>query len=295
VGRLLYVLFAFNIFTYQNLDNLDGQQARKTGTSSALGQLFDHGCDAVNITLSTATLAATLQLPLSLASLMVLCGQAVFFFATWEEYHTKEMYLGMFNGADEGVLTAVVLYLATAVCGPAMWENWTVGGVALNHILLVAFLMGSMFTVASSVVRAHHASASRAGKLRRATPFLVFVVLATLWIHAEGLGTGTSVPLLMLCLCCCFAHFTCRLILAHVCGMEYTPIQPGLFPPFLAALNHYGGAVLRGAPLIPPGLALPMLTCAAIALLLHYSVVCVRRIAGTLGIACFSIQPAAPV
>jgi ethanolaminephosphotransferase len=32
------------ILMYQLLDNMDGKQARRTGTSSALGTLFDHGC-----------------------------------------------------------------------------------------------------------------------------------------------------------------------------------------------------------------------------------------------------------
>jgi phosphatidylglycerophosphate synthase len=34
------------IFIYQTLDALDGKQARRTGTGSCLGELFDHGCDA---------------------------------------------------------------------------------------------------------------------------------------------------------------------------------------------------------------------------------------------------------
>lgn len=33
--------------TYIFLDNLDGKQARRTGTSSPMGMLFDHGCDAM--------------------------------------------------------------------------------------------------------------------------------------------------------------------------------------------------------------------------------------------------------
>ena len=33
---------------YQTLDGVDGKQARRTGTANALGELFDHGCDAVS-------------------------------------------------------------------------------------------------------------------------------------------------------------------------------------------------------------------------------------------------------
>lgn len=41
--------FLFNaiaIFLYQTLDAIDGKQARRTKSSSPLGQLFDHGCDS---------------------------------------------------------------------------------------------------------------------------------------------------------------------------------------------------------------------------------------------------------
>jgi len=34
---------AFATFAYATLDNMDGKQARRTGSSSALGLLFDHG------------------------------------------------------------------------------------------------------------------------------------------------------------------------------------------------------------------------------------------------------------
>jgi ethanolaminephosphotransferase len=35
--------FALGLWIYQSLDAIDGKQARRTGTSSPLGQLFDHG------------------------------------------------------------------------------------------------------------------------------------------------------------------------------------------------------------------------------------------------------------
>lgn len=42
------LVFSILIFVYQNLDNIDGKQARRTKTSSALGMLMDHGCDAMS-------------------------------------------------------------------------------------------------------------------------------------------------------------------------------------------------------------------------------------------------------
>ena len=41
------VLCAALVWWYSTMDNIDGKQARRTGTSSPLGELFDHGCDAL--------------------------------------------------------------------------------------------------------------------------------------------------------------------------------------------------------------------------------------------------------
>ena len=40
---------AFCYFMYRMFDEMDGKQARRTGNSSPLGLLFDHGCDAFSM------------------------------------------------------------------------------------------------------------------------------------------------------------------------------------------------------------------------------------------------------
>lgn len=45
-----FIYCAISLWTYSTLDAIDGKQARRTGSSSALGQLFDHGCDAFSLT-----------------------------------------------------------------------------------------------------------------------------------------------------------------------------------------------------------------------------------------------------
>lgn len=56
------VFCAVSLFCYQTLDAIDGKQARRTGTSSPLGQLFDHGCDALNTVFICTVLAAAWRL-----------------------------------------------------------------------------------------------------------------------------------------------------------------------------------------------------------------------------------------
>jgi len=49
--RWVFLLAALSLFIYQTLDAVDGKQARKTGSSSPMGQLFDHGCDSLVLTI----------------------------------------------------------------------------------------------------------------------------------------------------------------------------------------------------------------------------------------------------
>lgn len=54
--------FSICVFTYQTLDNIDGKQARKTGNSSPLGMLFDHGCDALGLLFLALSVARIIRL-----------------------------------------------------------------------------------------------------------------------------------------------------------------------------------------------------------------------------------------
>ena len=42
------VTAAVGLFVYQALDAIDGKQARRTGSATPLGELFDHGCDSLS-------------------------------------------------------------------------------------------------------------------------------------------------------------------------------------------------------------------------------------------------------
>lgn len=44
-----FLMQALFYFMYRMFDEMDGKQARRTGNSSPLGLLFDHGCDAFSM------------------------------------------------------------------------------------------------------------------------------------------------------------------------------------------------------------------------------------------------------
>lgn len=57
----VYWGLGIGIFVYQTLDAIDGKQARRTNSSSPLGELFDHGCDAVTCGLLVLSILLTLD------------------------------------------------------------------------------------------------------------------------------------------------------------------------------------------------------------------------------------------
>ena len=98
----LHLLLSLCYFLYQTLDNIDGKQARRTGTSSSLGYVFDHGCDAINSTIGTLNLFVNLNVtgicvakngescPLPIWKQWLLWETVAvgFYFNTWEEFYT---------------------------------------------------------------------------------------------------------------------------------------------------------------------------------------------------------------
>lgn len=106
--RWLNLLTAFCIFAYQTLDNMDGKQARRTGSSSALGMAFDHGCDAVNSGVTIIAMASVMGTGWSGKFFITYVSASIpFFFQTWEEYYSGSMILPAFNGPTEGLLMSM--------------------------------------------------------------------------------------------------------------------------------------------------------------------------------------------
>lgn len=119
----VFVLAAVALLLYQLLDNLDGHQARRTGTSSPLGLLMDHGCDAVNCIIGALSVAAAVSAGPSWKTWVIVLNTVItFFMNTWEEYYRGVLVLPVINGPNEGILVAIGVYLWTAwVGGPQWW------------------------------------------------------------------------------------------------------------------------------------------------------------------------------
>lgn len=114
-----YVLASFALVTYLNFDCADGKQARRLKASSPLGQLFDHGCDAVNEVFILLVLASACGTGFSYHTALVLTIQCcAFSLAQVLEYYIDLLVVGnKFFGTTESILVVSLAYLISGVFG----------------------------------------------------------------------------------------------------------------------------------------------------------------------------------
>lgn len=103
-------------FCYRLLDELDGKQARRTGNSSPLGLIFDHGCDAFAVGLQCMILAKMTQMGVG-GILFVHGSNAIFHFATLEEYYVGGLFLPVGNAISDGSLLYFITMSVPAIFG----------------------------------------------------------------------------------------------------------------------------------------------------------------------------------
>jgi hypothetical protein len=83
-----FLFAAACIWIYSTLDAVDGKQARRTKSSSPLGQLFDHGCDSFSITFFVLALGQAAKLEGIEIFIMFVACQSAFWNSNWTEYNT---------------------------------------------------------------------------------------------------------------------------------------------------------------------------------------------------------------
>lgn len=118
---------------YYTLDCMDGKQARRTNSSSPLGQLFDHGVDCLCLLSHLSMVQAWFHAPPRMILQIQAYLQFSFFCAQWEEYYT-----GVLPHATGNVGVTEVNYgLALISLANAAWRQ---GGQALYESNLVELL-----------------------------------------------------------------------------------------------------------------------------------------------------------
>lgn len=123
---------AFTLFVYQTLDAIDGKQARRTGTGSPLGELFDHGCDAFLTPFVMLNMGLCVDLPPQLMFWFLVLSCFGLFTAIWEQFSTGIFDLGYLNGPTEGILLNCCIFIITGLFSQELWTAPRVGPYSIT-------------------------------------------------------------------------------------------------------------------------------------------------------------------
>ncbi|KAJ7508427.1 Choline/ethanolaminephosphotransferase [Mycena galericulata] len=261
IPRWVYFSCSIGLFLYQAFDAIDGKQARRTGMAGPLGEMFDHGCDAMNTTLEVILASQALNLGRSwwtVASQMATLAN--FYLTTWEEYHTGlnlfllstaadtiapgQLYLAEFSGPVEGILLICGIYLVSGLYGPSFWDTGILSFLHLTSIPLVnqlpdlplndSFMVFAAFGVCFNVYSSYSnvrramrtAGKSTTQPLLLLLPFVVSAGIQVFWLAHPRYDNAAIInsALFVPFLCAWglqFAHQVGRMILAHVTSTPF--------------------------------------------------------------------------
>jgi len=245
--RSLAMLTSFAVFFYQTMDAVDGKQARRTGSSTPLGQLFDHGCDCL-LCISFHSVTTMISLPggslWGAAGLSAL--QSVFFMAQWQEYHTGVLTTSFGPvGVSETQFAAMALALAAGIVGPERLQAFITSKTVVPWsgepqqngvfffqgfaIFMGVFMLLSMSKTLTTVVKTGSAAGTWRAVLQLTPVVMLNVLLFLVWdpeiysLHARKVCFLTGLL---------FCFYTAQMILFSMARMRFPELQLGTLVPY---------------------------------------------------------------
>jgi len=301
VASWAWVGVAVLLFLSHTLDGIDGKQARRTGSSNPLGELFDHGLDSwatIFITGAIYSLFGRNDDGLSVPLFRMFCVfwniYLCFLVSHWEKYNTGVLYLPW--GYDFSMVGSFVMYLATAVWGMGMWKVEMFGGIYPAQILEPACYLGNVgLTLPIAIYNIRLSYREGTGKNRTFTEAmrpLVSTHLAMMVFFIWVLGSPNNVldmdPRCMFLLTgTVFANICCKLIIAQMSNTR-SELFSGILLPL--AITVTSVLVLPGMTAGRECAILYCLTGVVILAHIHYGTCVVAEMCHHLNIQAFSIR-----
>jgi len=285
-----------------------------------LGEMFDHGCDAMNTTLEVLLAARALNLGRSWWTVASQTATlASFYLTTWEEYHTGQLYLGVFSGPVEGILMIVGIFIITGFCGTSFWDTGIltftrldripriveiVPNVGLNEAFMIFGGFALAFNILASYANVHKATKAIGKSTTRPLLFLLpFPMTAALQIAWLAYPTPKESAIihsqLFLPFVCAwgfqFAHQVGRMILAHVTSTPFPWWDSMWLWSVVGALDANLPRLIGRGPLIQysrKNTAIFVYLTLAVSFLSYarFCTLVINDITNYLGIACFTVR-----
>ncbi|XP_072045309.1 LOW QUALITY PROTEIN: ethanolaminephosphotransferase 1-like [Amphiura filiformis] len=290
-------------FLAHTLDGIDGKQARRTGSSTPLGELFDHGSDSVVAAVLPPALycifgRGATDYGASVWTLYWVCWHIIGCFALshWEKYLTGVLYLPW--GYDISQVSISIVYLITAVCGYEIWKGTYAFGFEFRWFFLAAVYGGScFFFIPISLYNIYRSYRDGTGKNRGfidaaepTFPFVILFITSTTWaVYSPSDILDVEPRLFCLVMGLLLSNAVCRLIICQMTDTRASRFNWLLLPyvriSVLSIAANIGNLEL---------VLLYALTVLVVCSHVHFGVNVVRQLCDYFKIYCFSITSKPP-
>merc|ERR1712070_343985 len=266
----------------------DGKQARRTNSSSPLGQLFDHGCDCTTVFLIVHS--GTVVCGLSgtrWEAVNVSVGIFTFFIAQWQEYHLHVMPHAVGPlGVTEQQLLCASIFVGTGLFGTGIWQT-SLGVCQLSHAFCLMQLVAMVATSGISilkVIRERSTAVTTASPLVHLVTPVALCVLAVSWSTAS---VAVTPALVLLATAIPATHLCCKIIVFSMAKAPYAMVHLEAGPAVLVYLMDFfiGGTTLSSVLL---GLSISL----SFASFAHFIRTSIQQLCLHLRIQCFKIAKA---
>ncbi|XP_012247332.1 choline/ethanolaminephosphotransferase 1 bbc isoform X6 [Bombus vancouverensis nearcticus] len=243
-------LCALGLFIYQSLDAIDGKQARRTGTSTPLGELFDHGCDSISTVFIALSACIAVQLGYypTWMFFQCFCAMTLFYCAHWQTYVSGSLRFGKVD-VTEAQFTIIMIHLISAIFGPQVWmiEIPYIDGFMFKYligVMTVICAMANLYFIFSVIftggVGKNGSTVAGTSVLSPIIPFSFVVVPAFIIYRKSAEHVYENHPALyILAFGMVAAKVTNRLVVAHMTKNEMEYLDTSLIGPAMLFLNQY--------------------------------------------------------
>eukprot|EP01113_Clastostelium_recurvatum_P028983 TRINITY_DN3499_c0_g1_i3.p1 TRINITY_DN3499_c0_g1~~TRINITY_DN3499_c0_g1_i3.p1 ORF type:complete len:373 (-),score=63.66 TRINITY_DN3499_c0_g1_i3:420-1514(-) len=222
----VYYASAGLIFLYMMLDAMDGTQARRTGMASPMGELFDHLCDSLSMSLCGLLFGACIRVGPAFAFILLVACWVPFYLSHWDDYNTGKLVMGKFGGPTDLLVGLSGLMIFTGAIGPDFWLRTIHLGrwdLAYNHALMIPVVIGSFVSgiqYARHVFKGKPAEVSNTTAVLQLTSYALFLTLSITWAVAAPYLLHTYPHRWMVCLGLTNAYLLARVIVGRITKQE---------------------------------------------------------------------------
>ncbi|XP_038056909.1 ethanolaminephosphotransferase 1-like [Patiria miniata] len=303
VSNLVFLIIGVGLFVAHTLDGIDGKQARRTNSSSPLGELFDHGSDSVISCLLPIGVYSIFGRDekdyganILLLYLIVCVISATFYISHWEKYLTGVMFLPW--AYDFSQLALVVIYIITSIFGYEIWKGTYAFGFEFRYLFVLTTMGGSVvLSLPNTIWNIYVSYRDGTGKNRSffhavepAIPAVLLFVVASLWAFLSPTDILQLEPrIFCLTVGIIMSNICCHLIISQMTETRAKCFNWLLVPLMIVATLSVSTNL--------GSLELYLLYClAAVALILHFHYACsvVVQLADHFNIYVFSLEKRSP-